>query len=324
MPVKYYRAFGFTISSDLPLENWLGASDSRSADLKVTGVNKLPDSQNPILYSSKVKLSQDIPLFTIRSHEPGWLIQMYGDVDFWITKTEIQVRFDKDRQLSALLRFLSFAMAFWLDINGIRTFHASSVFLNGHAAVFLADSTTGKSTLAASLLQRGGALISDDAVPVEESMNDFLLRPGYASLRLSPAQVKHFIGKRSKSIVSIPKFQKYLVQLGPEGWAPFCDQKIAPTTFYILKRSRQLENKSLEIQPLSEKEAILSLLRFLFFPVDQNFIVNQASRLDFLSRLTSRVPVKRLIYPSGFEYLPAVCEAIQWDLAIGFFNRTLA
>jgi hypothetical protein len=231
-----------------------------------------------------------------------------------ILNNEFRVRFADNHLLPAIQSFLSVALTFWLEINSLRTLHASGIVLEKRAAVFLADSTAGKSTLAASLLQQGAALLSDDIVAVEATADSFLLRPAYASLRLSPAQVKHFMKKQSHLAVSIPKFSKCLVQLGPEGWAPFYDQVIPPTAFYVLDRTRPSEKKDLEIHELSHKDAVMVLLHSLFFPTSRNFIVDQAKRLDFLSRLAAQFPVKQLSYSSGYEHLPAVCEAIQSDL----------
>ena len=40
----------------------------------------------------------------------------------------------------------------------------------------------------------------------------------------------------------------------------------------------------------------------------------QPQRLDFFAQMVQQVPMRRLAYPSGFEHLPRVRDAILQDL----------
>ena len=59
---------------------------------------------------------------------------------------------------------------------------------------------------------------------------------------------------------------------------------------------------------------MIELLRYSFIPT---WIFEelgwQGRRMEFFARLVEKVPVRRLRYPSGFEYLPAMVEAVMRD-----------
>jgi len=40
----------------------------------------------------------------------------------------------------------------------------------------------------------------------------------------------------------------------------------------------------------------------------------QPQRLDFFARMVQQVPMRRLIYPAGYEHLPRVREAVPADV----------
>lgn len=84
--------------------------------------------------------------------------------------------------------------------------------LGGNAALFAGPSGTGKSSLAAALLRRGAALLSDDAVALELRGDTLIAHPGAALLclrrdehdRLS-TQERTVLG-RSKILLSKQRF----------------------------------------------------------------------------------------------------------------------
>ena len=61
------------------------------------------------------------------------------------------------------LNFLGPVMSLWLEHHGTLVLHASAILIENQAALFLADSQQGKSTVAAFLLQLGYPVcLSDD------------------------------------------------------------------------------------------------------------------------------------------------------------------
>jgi hypothetical protein len=67
---------------------------------------------------------------------------------------------------------------------GLFPLHASTVLMNGHATAIAAPSGTGKSTLAAALVQRGATVLGDDICVLRLQDNGAFVIPTYPRLRL--------------------------------------------------------------------------------------------------------------------------------------------
>ena len=68
------------------------------------------------------------------------------------------------------------------------------------------------------------------------------------------------------------------------------------------------------ITPVSPRDAVIELVRHSFTPRVVEAIGLQAQRLDFFAQMVQQVPMRRLVYPSGFAHLPRVRDAILEDL----------
>jgi len=66
---------------------------------------------------------------------------------------------------------------------------------------------------------------------------------------------------------------------------------------------------------VSPRDAVIELVRFTFTPHVVEALGWQPRRLAFFADLAARVPIRRLIYPSGLHHLPRVSEAILQDVA---------
>ena len=69
-------------------------------------------------------------------------------------------------------------------LRGLEVLHASGVVLDGRAVLFAGAPGAGKSSLAAALLYRGAALLSDDTVALQLRRGALLAHPGVALLHL--------------------------------------------------------------------------------------------------------------------------------------------
>jgi hypothetical protein len=202
-----------------------------------------------------------------------------------------------------------------MELLGLRTLHGASLTWQKKAFTLLAASTGGKSTLTASLLKSGACLLSDDITVVEANGTGFHLRPGCASMRLGFDQTELFLGQQSNLAKFLPGVDKAIIPVGGCGWAQIEENSQTPACFYILERQLPDQLATVEIQTLERTEAVLALVRYSFVHHAPFFTGTSVERLGFITQLASQVPVKRLVYPSGYEYLPAVCNAIRSNLA---------
>ncbi|MEW5720510.1 MAG: hypothetical protein AB1817_17940, partial [Chloroflexota bacterium] len=79
---------------------------------------------------------------------------------------------------------LADGLALWLELRGCLTLHAFAVIVNGGAVGWLSHSGNGKSTLAATFVQAGYPLLTDDILPAEIRGDLFIGQPGYPRGRL--------------------------------------------------------------------------------------------------------------------------------------------
>ena len=73
-------------------------------------------------------------------------------------------------------------------LRGLEVLHASGVVVGGRAVLFAGAPGAGKSSLAAALLHRGAALLSDDTVALESRDGALIAHPGAALLHLRAAE----------------------------------------------------------------------------------------------------------------------------------------
>ena len=198
-------------------------------------------------------------------------------------------------------------MSYWLEHRGLPTLHASAVSVNGRAVAFVSRQGGGKSGLAAGMATGGATLLTDDVLALEERDGRWEARPSYPLMRMWPDEAEHFLG----SYADLPRVQgdseKRSVAVGEGGFGSFCDAATPLACIYLATR---MERDDVAIQPVSRSEALIELVRHSFSPRLMEAAGLQPSRLDRLARLVRNVPVRRLLYPAGFEKLAAVADQI--------------
>jgi len=207
--------------------------------------------------------------------------------------------------------FLGVIFSYWQELRGRIALHASAVSVNDSAIAFLASPWSGKTSLAAALIRRQHPLISDDIACLDLATQEVLVLPSYPQMRMWPEQLDNF-GCRSAGLIRVwPGVDKWFVPVGPQGFGAFCDQARPLRCIYLPRREESAD--SVEISLLQPGEALIELVRFSFLPRTLSAARLEAKRLGALKRIVTEVPVKRLIYPQGFQHLNAVCRAIEED-----------
>ncbi|HEX2645357.1 MAG TPA: hypothetical protein VHU81_20330, partial [Thermoanaerobaculia bacterium] len=211
------------------------------------------------------------------------------------------------------IRLLGPVLAYWLESRGIPALHASAVTIGKQAVAFLSTHGAGKTGLAAAFMRAGGELLTDDLLPVEEQDGAFLGRPGYPQMRMWPDEAAHFLEAFEHLPLVLPELAKRRVPVGPDGFGVFCTDSRPLTCLYLPER---LANRDapVELREVSPRDAVIELIRHSFSPHLVEAVGLQPARLDLFARLVRQVPVRRLLYPSGFERLPEVVEAVRRDL----------
>jgi hypothetical protein len=195
--------------------------------------------------------------------------------------------------------------------------HAAAVVAEGQAAVFMATNSGGKSSLAASLMQAGYPLLSDDLVGLQAGATGVEGRPGYPAMRFWPDQLPYFYDSTEPLERIHPNIPKHRLPVGSGGFGHFLDAATPIGSIYLPERDKtgtSVGAPRVEIIRLPPRQAVIELVRGSFLPGLVEHAGLAARRLPLLGRMGAQIPVKRLIYPTGMEHLPMVRDAILADL----------
>ncbi len=208
------------------------------------------------------------------------------------------------------LRLLGPVMALWLETRGIVALHASAVAVGEQVCAFLAGRRGGKSSLAAALVEGGLSLLTDDLLAVEARGRGFVGRPAYPEMRMWPETARFFVGGIERLPVLHPSVDKRRVVVDRGGFGRFQSTAAELGCIYLTERRAG----DPRIEPLAPGEALIELVGHSYVPNLVEGMGLARQRLDFFSRLLRRIPVRRLLYPEGFEHLSRVRDAVLADL----------
>ena len=206
-------------------------------------------------------------------------------------------------------------LGFSLLKQGLEPLHATTVVVEGRAVAFLGDCGHGKSTLGAEFVRAGHLLLTDDILVLSRSGKAFYAHPGPHRLKLFPEVAKQVLGGRAQGVPMNNLTPKLILALQP---CEFHDRPALLSGMYVLtpERAGALPRLRITIRPISQKNAVLELLRGTF-----NYRVCEPDRLQrqlrHAAEVASTIPIKRLSYPRRLAALPSVRERILADLAGG-------
>jgi hypothetical protein len=160
-------------------------------------------------------------------------------------------------------------------------------------------------------MQAGYSLLTDDILPVEERDGTFFGRPGYPQMRMWPDEAAHFLDGWEDLPLVHPEISKRRVPVGAGGFGSFHPDSLPLAVLYVPERR---QDGPIEIREISRSEGLLELVRHSFSPRLVEAAGLQPRRFDLFARLVRQIPIRRLIYPSGFHRLPEVAEAVLRDV----------
>ncbi|HUP01090.1 MAG TPA: hypothetical protein VM737_06170 [Gemmatimonadota bacterium] len=311
------RAYGLTLALDFPLRTRLpGSSDP--LDLTIRLVEKPPlsgwERRNPT-FVSPVRMEDGRSTILLYRMGEVDVLSCTGVADFYVWEDRIEFSpLDPALGFAIEIFLLGIVLAYWLERRGSPMLHASAVAIEGRAVAFLATNRAGKSSLAATLMQVGHPLLTDDLLrlDVNETVAAY---PGYPQMRMWPEVAEHFLDRFEDLDLVHPELTKRRVPVGRGGLGEFCDGTRPLGRIYLpTRRDAGDPSSAVEIRPVPPGQALIELVRGSFLPRITQAAGFQERRLGRLARLARDVPMRELIYPSGLSSLPAVREAVLADL----------
>lgn len=314
-----YCLYGIALASDFRFSHSVPPTDP-PADLSFRMSPELdltPSSENlRTVYESPFLDSEgNVRLRTASTLERDDL--RFGNrIHFTLRPDEIACHFTPDVTVQDIeIHLLGAVCAYWLERRGLPCVHASAVVTPLGGVGFLAESRGGKSSLAAALMKAGLPLLTDDILAIEERSGRFHGRASYPQMRFWPREAEIFTGRKEGHNLVHPGAQKVRVPIGGPGFGTFHPHDAPLRALYLPHRRPSSEISSIRVEPIRPRDALIELVR-------ESFVAHLVAsapwahdRLARLAAIAEAVPMRRLSYPSGFDRLPEVRDAILDDLA---------
>jgi hypothetical protein len=308
-----YRLFGLTLASDLPLPAPPGGDNPADLAFQLSAEPfDRSETAFRLVYESPRSTPDGESLATLERSDRYERLRFLHGAEFLLGSDRIVAKTLEPGAESVLeTHLLGPVLSYWLERRGLPTLHASAVAVATQAVAFLSSQGSGKTGLAAALMRAGHPLLTDDILPVEERDGIFLGRPGYPQMRMWPDEAGYFLGAFEDLDRVHPTVSKRRIPIGSGRFGAFHGSSLPLACLYLPERR---EGGSIEIQEVSPRDAFIELVRHSFSPNLVEAAGLQAGRMEIFARLVTRIPVRRLLYPSGFEHLDRVAETILRDL----------
>jgi hypothetical protein len=312
-----YSLFSIRLISDFPFTHLPQCGENETHTLEFNcqfGLSLPPFSQQSAVYVGQYQFDDKQIPYYLHQLDNGWRIHFADLLDFYISPEQI-ICYSSSNLHDHIIEnlFLGIVIAFLLEQRRIPVLHAAGVSVDNQAVAFLAHSRQGKSTLAASFVEAGFPLFSDDMLPIEQRHVAYWGRPGYPQMRQWPKEALFFRGAYDDLRPIYPGSEKRYVPVGTGGYGLFHNSPLPLTCLYLL--SRQNEGSDIHIEPLSQRNALLELVRHSYIGRLVQVAGLQPQRLNTFIDLITKVPIRRFVYPSGYEHLSCIRDAILEDLA---------
>jgi hypothetical protein len=313
-----HRIYGLTMASDFPFRNRL-AKGTGAPNLVFTRVHEAPEdfdpNVQPPIHVSVIDPGDRLPflrVFVLRAGSPDEVLVLNypQSADHFLYPDRIVTHLRQPAcDYLVEIQLLGDVLSVWLERQGLIALHASAVVVGDAAIGFLASNKGGKTSLAASLMQAGCPLLTDDILPLEATEGGVIGHPGFPQMRMWPEVAAHFLGDWSDMEIVHPAFTKRRIPVGPQGLGSFQDRP-APLARLFVPEMIDDDRQKIEMEPLSTREVLAQLLGNSFAADWIDALGWQHRRLAVLARTASAVPILRLRYPRGMDRLPQARQAI--------------
>ncbi len=310
--------YGVTIETDLPLANAMGEGDGDDTVTVVLCDGPFEAStldRGGVLVASDHRADDDTPVASLHRLDDAVVMRVHSVADYRLVDDRIEVHVIDESRLDLIeLHVLGPVLSLWLERRGVVALHGSAVEVPDGAIGFLAHQGAGKSTLAATLVAAGAALLADDVLALEvDGDGDVSCRPGFPIMRMWPEQASAFVGADTELDRVHSGTDKRRVPVGYGGFGTFCDRTMPLRTLYLPEHDDTVSGVTVEV--VSGSDALVELLRHSFVGVLAEAVIGPA-RIRRVAQIARRVEVARLRFPSGPVGLGLVLEHL------GFSGQT--
>jgi hypothetical protein len=196
-----------------------------------------------------------------------------------------------------------------LERKGVLALNASAVVRPAGAVGFLAFNQGGRTSLAASFVQAGDPLLTDDVLAVRPKADIPTAAPGHPQMQMWPEQAAAFLGGSDRFRRVLPTASKRLIPVDVIGSGGFCTNAQPIAGLFVPERVDE-QNREIVIERMPPSEAFRTILSNGFISEIAEAPGLLRSRFASITHLVGVTPVYRLKYPTGVRHLPDVRRAI--------------
>jgi hypothetical protein len=300
MPI--YRAFGLTLETDRLVPGLVPLATSAHVDVRIW-FDASGDAAACALAQEAWYVAQElhdgVPALRVwrLGAGAGFRLRYADGTEFLVdgAGAEVRATWPASSTLEDTATYLlGPVLGFVLRRRGVCCLHASAVALGSRAVAFVGAPYAGKSTIAAALVKAGHRALSDDIVAL--ALRDGVPHavPAFAQLRLWPDSVALLYGSADALPPLTPTWDKRGLALS--GADAFQDRPMPLAAIYLL--DERSPDGSPRIGSLGGRAGLLALLGNSYV----SYLMERPQReqeFDFLSRLVTRMPVRRLSVPDA-------------------------
>ena len=318
-----YRAYGLTLGCDTPVSALQQErTDPKRYDIVVSlgpetdWVREARRLPSHVEHPRPGEVERDNSPFTLTSFGSGEFFELaYGDEALFFVDAAAKRLWGTclppltNEDVATYL--LGPVMGFVLRRRSVLALHASAVCIGGQAVALCGESQAGKSTMAAALALRGIPVLCEDVTPLVEVAGRFQVEPGYPRVCLWPEAVEKLFGARDALPRLTPSWEKFFLPLDGRN-AIFEEQRRVVSAVYLLA-PRVAEADAPRIEAITARGALLDLVQNTYM----NWLLDRrqrAAEFDALSKLVTRVPVRRIVPHLDPVRIGALCELIVADV----------
>jgi hypothetical protein len=188
-----------------------------------------------------------------------------------------------------------------LHVHGLEVLHASAVVTPRGVVAFCAESHGGKSTIAYACERRGYSVWADDAVAFHPLPAGAEVVPLPFTLRLRAPSSAYFEEARPDAAA-------------PPGHARE-DAEPAPLAAVVLLERVGDDATAVAVEAVPSAQAFAGVFEHAYW-FDLRSVEQRRETMRRYLDLVAHVPVHRVRYPTGFEHLPRVVDALDAVLAV--------
>lgn len=310
--ITFYQYFDFVVSADFPLVE-LPSADEGPAHFQIRMAS---GGSHPIKrqeWDWEWLLPSGDVFLSVAHQEDGCCLQFPGILDVEYRKDEDSIELTpgdsaSDETVRHLL--LDHVLPRLVSHQGRLVLHSAAVADHEGAILLLGPTGAGKSTLAASYLEDGYELLTDDCVLLDPTEDGIRAIPAYPGLRLWPDSMVELVSDSRSGSELAPMAWKSRINVGPGSGI---ENKVR--ALLLLEEPSESEgHESVSLLTLQGSAALMELLQhgFMLDPGDRDTIEKQFLAVGDLAE---SLPLFRLTYPRDFSKLAEVRQSITRVLA---------